>query len=73
MEYPDWALAVLALLIIFATLPVPVGFIHAFLQKRNKQSRDAENGHYRMVNTEETAMTDLSALEHRNGDAAPVS
>lgn len=73
LEYPDWALAVLALLIIFATLPVPVGFIHAFLQKRNTQSRDAENGHYRMVNTEETAMTDLSALEHRNGDAAPVS
>lgn len=73
MEYPDWALAVLALLIIFATLPVPVGFIHAFLQKRNTQSRDAENGHYRMVNTEETAMTALSALEHRNGDAAPVS
>uniref|UniRef100_A0AAX7V0Z5 Transporter n=1 Tax=Astatotilapia calliptera TaxID=8154 RepID=A0AAX7V0Z5_ASTCA len=73
LEYPDWALAVLALLIIFATLPVPVGFIHAFLQKRNTESRDAENGHYRMVNTEETAMTDLSALEHRNGDAAPVS
>lgn len=74
LEYPDWALAVLALLIIFATLPVPVGFIHAFLQKRNTQtSRDAENGHYRMVNTEETAMTDFSALEHRNGDAAPVS
>ncbi|KAL3967548.1 prostaglandin F2 receptor negative regulator [Sarotherodon galilaeus] len=74
LEYPDWALAVLALLIIFATLPVPVGFIHAFLQKRNTQtSRDAENGHYRMVNNEETAMTDLSALEHRNGDAAPVS
>uniref|UniRef100_A0A669B044 Transporter n=1 Tax=Oreochromis niloticus TaxID=8128 RepID=A0A669B044_ORENI len=44
LEYPDWALAVLALLIIFATLPVPVGFIHAFLQKRNTQtSRDAEN------------------------------
>uniref|UniRef100_A0A3Q4I3X7 Transporter n=1 Tax=Neolamprologus brichardi TaxID=32507 RepID=A0A3Q4I3X7_NEOBR len=75
LEYPDWALAVLALLIIFATLPVPVGFIHAFLQKRNTQSRDAENGHYRMVNTEETGvkletLTRDTNLQNKTGNTS---
>uniref|UniRef100_A0A3Q0QTR1 Solute carrier family 6 member 16b n=1 Tax=Amphilophus citrinellus TaxID=61819 RepID=A0A3Q0QTR1_AMPCI len=74
LEYPGWALAVLALLIIFATLPVPLGVIHALLRDRNSgTSRDAENGPYRMVSTEETQMTDFSELDHRNGVAAPVS
>lgn len=74
LEYPGWALTVLALLIIFATLPVPLGIIHGLLRDRNSRtSRDAENGPYRMVSTEETPMTDFSELHHRNGVAAPVS
>uniref|UniRef100_A0A8C8DTZ4 Transporter n=1 Tax=Oryzias sinensis TaxID=183150 RepID=A0A8C8DTZ4_9TELE len=42
LPYPDWALAVLALLILFAMMPVPVGLIHSFLQDRKKPSRDTE-------------------------------
>ncbi|KAL4617863.1 sodium-dependent neutral amino acid transporter B(0)AT2-like [Arapaima gigas] len=34
LEYPSWALAVLALLIVFASLPIPLGFIHTLLQER---------------------------------------
>ncbi|KAJ3608457.1 hypothetical protein NHX12_025504 [Muraenolepis orangiensis] len=34
LEYPDWALAVLSLLIIFAMMPVPLGFVHATLRSR---------------------------------------
>ncbi|XP_069011957.1 sodium-dependent neutral amino acid transporter B(0)AT2-like isoform X3 [Embiotoca jacksoni] len=64
LEYPDWALAVLASLIIFATLPVPLGFIHAVLQDRNKPpSRDTEIGQYSIVSTVETPMTDMSELD----------
>lgn len=36
LEYPDWAIAVLAVLIIFATLPVPLGYLHFTLRSRAK-------------------------------------
>ncbi|XP_075949582.1 sodium-dependent neutral amino acid transporter B(0)AT2-like [Anarhichas minor] len=66
LEYPGWALAVLALLIIFAVMPVPVAFIHAVLQDRTKQTtRGTETGQYRIVSTNdncETPMTDMSEL-----------
>uniref|UniRef100_A0A3Q3VMN0 Transporter n=1 Tax=Mola mola TaxID=94237 RepID=A0A3Q3VMN0_MOLML len=54
LKYPNWALAVLALLIIFAMMPVPVALIHAVLRDRTKQtSRDTEIGQYRIVNTDD--------------------
>uniref|UniRef100_A0A673C996 Transporter n=1 Tax=Sphaeramia orbicularis TaxID=375764 RepID=A0A673C996_9TELE len=54
LEYPGWALAVLALLIIFAMMPVPLGFIHTVLQDRTKPpTRDAENGQYSIVSTDD--------------------
>ena len=34
LQYPDWALALLSLLILVAMLPVPLGFIHSVLQGR---------------------------------------
>ncbi|XP_054454431.1 sodium-dependent neutral amino acid transporter B(0)AT2-like [Anoplopoma fimbria] len=77
LEYPGWALAVMALLIIFAIMPVPVALIHAVLQDRTKQTaRDTETGQYRIVSTEdncETPMTDMSELSQRNGTAASLS
>ncbi|KAL0984299.1 hypothetical protein UPYG_G00139630 [Umbra pygmaea] len=38
LEYPDWALAVLAILIISATLPIPLGFIHSTLRNRTRRN-----------------------------------
>ncbi|XP_070847045.1 sodium-dependent neutral amino acid transporter B(0)AT2-like [Chaetodon trifascialis] len=77
LEYPGWALAVLALLIIFAMMPVPVAFIHAVLKDRTKQtSRDTEIGQYRIVNTDDkcdTPMTDMSELDQRSGTTASFS
>ena len=74
LPYPGWALAVLALLIIFAMMPVPVGLIHSvLLDRRRPVSRDTEAGQYSIVNTDETPMTDMSELDHRNGLAASVS
>ncbi|XP_041829909.1 sodium-dependent neutral amino acid transporter B(0)AT2-like [Melanotaenia boesemani] len=74
LPYPDWALAVLALLIIIAMLPVPAGLIRSVLLDRRKPtSRDTEVGQYSIVNTDETPMTDMSELDHRNGFAASVS
>ncbi|XP_050922118.1 LOW QUALITY PROTEIN: sodium-dependent neutral amino acid transporter B(0)AT2-like [Lates calcarifer] len=77
LEYPGWALAVLALLIIFAMMPVPVALIHAVLKERTKQtSRDTETGQYSIVSTDdkcETPMTDMSELGQRNGTCASLS
>ncbi|XP_030018978.1 sodium-dependent neutral amino acid transporter B(0)AT2-like isoform X1 [Sphaeramia orbicularis] len=77
LEYPGWALAVLALLIIFAMMPVPLGFIHTVLQDRTKPpTRDAENGQYSIVSTDdkcETPLTELSELDQMNGTAALFS
>lgn len=77
LEYPGWALAVLALLIIFAMTPVPLGFIHTVLQDRTKPpTRDAENGQYSIVSTDdkcETPLTELSELDQRNGTPALFS
>ncbi|XP_054609510.1 sodium-dependent neutral amino acid transporter B(0)AT2-like isoform X1 [Dunckerocampus dactyliophorus] len=72
VPYPGWALAVLALLIIFAMLPVPLGLIYTLLQDRMRRlSGDKMPGQYSIVNTEdkcETPMTDLSGLSQCNAD-----
>lgn len=77
LEYPGWALAVLAILIIFAMMPVPVALIHAVLQDRLQQTqRETEIGQYSIVNTDdrcETLMTDMSELGQRSGAAASSS
>ncbi|XP_060884543.1 sodium-dependent neutral amino acid transporter B(0)AT2-like isoform X2 [Labrus mixtus] len=74
MEYPSWALAVLAILIIFAMIPVPLGLIHAMLQDRTKKAaRDTEIGQYRIVSTDdkcETPMNDMSELDQKNSTSA---
>ncbi|XP_010777658.1 sodium-dependent neutral amino acid transporter B(0)AT2-like, partial [Notothenia coriiceps] len=49
LEYPDRALAVMALLIIFAVMPVPIALIHAVLMDRRtrERARDSEAGRVR--------------------------
>ncbi|KAF3853432.1 hypothetical protein F7725_014120 [Dissostichus mawsoni] len=70
LEYPDWALAVMALLIIFAVMPVPIALIHAVLMdRRTRQSaRDSAAGQYSIVSTGDNCgslMTDMSDLDHK--------
>lgn len=69
LNYPGWALALLALLIIFAMMPVPVALIHAVLKNRiKKSSRDAEMGQYSIVNSSE-----ITELDQKNGTAGAIS
>ncbi|XP_015818946.1 sodium-dependent neutral amino acid transporter B(0)AT2 isoform X1 [Nothobranchius furzeri] len=69
LPYPGWALAVLSLLIIFAMLPVPVGLVHSVVwDRRRRTHRDTETGHYSIVSTDETPMSELD-----NGNAFPAS
>ncbi|XP_061830015.2 sodium-dependent neutral amino acid transporter B(0)AT2-like [Nerophis lumbriciformis] len=42
LEYPSWALAMIVLLILLASLPVPIGYIHATLQHRWLPNAHAE-------------------------------
>ncbi|KAG7270703.1 hypothetical protein CRUP_005370 [Coryphaenoides rupestris] len=44
LRYPGWALALIAVLILVATLPVPVGFVHAALWSRAAAGRRAQDG-----------------------------
>lgn len=77
LKYPGWALAVLAVLIVFAMMPVPVGLIQAVLRDRTEKTvRDSEIGQYSIVNGDdkcETPLTDMSELDHRNGTADSFS
>lgn len=34
LEYPGWALAMIVMLLVFASLPVPIGYIHSVLKNR---------------------------------------
>lgn len=44
LEYPGWALAMIIMLIILASSPVPIGYIHAKLQKRGSVDTHSEQG-----------------------------
>ncbi|KAM4634021.1 sodium-dependent neutral amino acid transporter B(0)AT2 [Polymixia lowei] len=44
LEYPNWALVMIALLILVATLPVPIGYIVSVLQARGVPSLGPEEG-----------------------------
>lgn len=47
LEYPSWALAMIVMLIVFASLPVPIGYIHSKLKKRGAFTthREEAGGH----------------------------
>ncbi|XP_035261986.1 sodium-dependent neutral amino acid transporter B(0)AT2-like [Anguilla anguilla] len=63
LEYPGWALALLACLIVFATLPVPVGYLHSVVKARLWQGpaggreRDLEREQYRKCSSAEPDST----------------
>ncbi|XP_037647257.1 sodium-dependent neutral amino acid transporter B(0)AT2 [Sebastes umbrosus] len=44
LEYPGWALAMIVMLIVFATLPVPIGYIHSTLKNRRALNIHSEEG-----------------------------
>ncbi|XP_018528257.1 LOW QUALITY PROTEIN: sodium-dependent neutral amino acid transporter B(0)AT2 [Lates calcarifer] len=45
LEYPGWALAMIVMLIVFASLPVPVGYIHSMLKNHQvRNTHPAEGG-----------------------------
>lgn len=41
LEYPGWALAMIVMLIIFASLPVPIGYIYTTL--KNHKTSDSQS------------------------------
>lgn len=72
MDYPDWALAVMAFLIIFATLPIPLGYIHGTLRARMRQNSigsglDGETGGYTKCSTVECDTPIAALLEEHKG------
>ncbi|TKS91804.1 Sodium-dependent neutral amino acid transporter SLC6A17 [Collichthys lucidus] len=42
LEYPGWALAMIVMLIVFASLPVPIGYIHSMLKNRRVLNTHSE-------------------------------
>ncbi|XP_037553050.1 sodium-dependent neutral amino acid transporter B(0)AT2-like [Nematolebias whitei] len=44
LEYPGWALAMIVLLVVFASLPVPVGYIHCTLKNHRAPSAPSLEG-----------------------------
>ncbi|XP_049925797.1 sodium-dependent neutral amino acid transporter B(0)AT2 isoform X1 [Epinephelus moara] len=44
LEYPGWALAMIVMLIVFASLPVPIGYIHSMLKNRRGRITHSEEG-----------------------------
>ncbi|XP_067088761.1 sodium-dependent neutral amino acid transporter B(0)AT2 isoform X1 [Osmerus mordax] len=69
LEYPGWAMAMIALLILFASLPVPVGIIHSVLQNRGTQGLAGEESsqepheRYTKCNSSELLNSQLSSEE----------
>ncbi|XP_061702036.1 sodium-dependent neutral amino acid transporter B(0)AT2 isoform X2 [Syngnathoides biaculeatus] len=50
LDYPGWALVMITLLIVFASLPVPIGYIQALLQDRRLRNTDTMEGAGKEVN-----------------------
>ncbi|XP_040013200.1 sodium-dependent neutral amino acid transporter B(0)AT2 [Xiphias gladius] len=44
LEYPGWALGMIVMLIVFASLPVPIGYIHSTLKNRGVRNSRSEEG-----------------------------
>lgn len=45
LEYPGWAMAMIVMLIVFASLPVPIGYARAWLKRRHSHEiREAGGG-----------------------------
>ncbi|XP_036382505.1 sodium-dependent neutral amino acid transporter B(0)AT2-like [Megalops cyprinoides] len=80
LEYPDWALAVLSVLIVIATLPVPIGYIHSLLKTRmgrgleRGNEQDVEREQYTKCNSDDPEFTPaLTPLEEDDGEDGTCS
>lgn len=52
LEYPGWALAMIVLLIVVASLPVPIGYIHFTLKNHMVRDTRSEEGSCQEVHRE---------------------
>ncbi|MCI4374906.1 hypothetical protein PGIGA_G00011860 [Pangasianodon gigas] len=71
LMYPDWALAMLSLLIIIAVLPVPLGYAHSVLWRRSSQSALNTEAGYAPCSTTDTDSAPLST--QLNAELNPAS
>ncbi|KAM3863844.1 sodium-dependent neutral amino acid transporter B(0)AT2 [Diretmus argenteus] len=67
LEYPTWALAMIALLILLATLPVPIGYIHSVLQNYGVPGPEEGGGQemHRNMYTKCDSSEQLRSSSHR--------
>ncbi|XP_057673581.1 sodium-dependent neutral amino acid transporter B(0)AT2 [Corythoichthys intestinalis] len=66
LEYPSWAFAMIVMLIIFASLPVPIGYIHSTLQHRTLPDTNFVEGDGKEVNRD--LYTKCSSVEQLDLD-----
>lgn len=66
LEYPGWALAMIVMLIVFASLPVPIGYIHSVLKNRSALAEEG-GGHevHRELYTKCSSTEQLDSNSHR--------
>lgn len=77
LEYPGWALGMIVMLIGLASLPVPIGYVRAWLKRRHSHDiREAGGGQemhrelYTKCNSAELLDSDSPRLAPADGDAA---
>ncbi|XP_077396671.1 sodium-dependent neutral amino acid transporter B(0)AT2-like isoform X2 [Festucalex cinctus] len=72
LEYPGWALVMIVLLIVFASLPVPIGYIHSTLQHRRLLGADSVDDVGKEVNRDlYTKCSSVEQLDFNSHQAAP--
>lgn len=77
LEYPGWALVMIVMLIGFASLPVPIGYVRAWLKRRHSHDIREAGGRqemhrelYTKCNSAELLDSDSPRLAPAEGDAA---
>lgn len=71
LEYPSWALAMIIMLIVFASLPVPVGYIHSMLKSRTALDVPPQEGPGPEVHRE--LYTKCNSNDQLDSNSHPVS
>ncbi|XP_077413022.1 sodium-dependent neutral amino acid transporter B(0)AT2-like isoform X2 [Vanacampus margaritifer] len=72
LEYPGWALAMIVLLIVFASLPVPIGYIYSTLQHRRLLHAESVEGDSKEVNRDlYTKCSSVEQLDFNSHQATP--
>ncbi|XP_044188014.1 sodium-dependent neutral amino acid transporter B(0)AT2 isoform X1 [Thunnus albacares] len=72
LEYPGWALGMIVMLIVIATLPVPIGYIHSMLKNRRSPNTQSEEGSGQEMHRElYTKCSSTDQLDTNSHQAAP--